>query len=236
MDSVLITGANRGLGLEFARQYAADGWRVLACCRRPSAELEAVAVAHASVDIHPLDVSDHGMIDRLARALAGEPIDVLLNNAGTMGRQRFADQGLAAQAFGSLDYADWAEVMRVNVFGPTRMAEAFLPQVLASQQKKIVTLTSIVGSIELNTSGGLYAYRSSKAAVNAVMRSMAIDLAPQGVLAVAIHPGWARTEMGGPKAPLEPAEAVSGVRRVIAALRPEQLGRVIAYNGEYLPY
>ncbi|RMF97532.1 MAG: SDR family oxidoreductase, partial [Gammaproteobacteria bacterium] len=148
----------------------------------------------------------------------------------------FAERGLAAQSFGSLDYDDWAEVMRVNVFGPTRMAEAFLPQLLASRQKKIVTLTSIVGSMELNTSGGLYAYRSSKAAVNAVMRSMAIDLAPQGVLAVAIHPGWARTEMGGPKAPLEPADAVRGVRRVIAALRPEQLGRVLGYDGEVLPY
>lgn len=236
MDTILITGANRGLGLEFVRQYAADDWRVLACCRQVSAELDALEKSVATVTVYPLDVADHDMIDRLSRGLAEEAIDVLLNNAGIMGRKSFAEHGIDAQKFGELDYDDWAHIVRVNVFGPVRMAEAFLPQILAGKQKKIVTLTSMVGSMTLNTQGGLYAYRASKAAVNSVMRSMSIDLAEQGVLAIAIHPGWARTSMGGDSAPVDPVDAVRGVRRVIAKLTPADLGQVIGYNGEVLPY
>ncbi|MDJ0929473.1 MAG: SDR family oxidoreductase [Gammaproteobacteria bacterium] len=236
MDTILITGANRGLGLEFVRQYAADDWRVLACCRQVSAELDALEKSLSTVAVYPLDVVDHDMIDRLSRGLAEDAIDVLLNNAGTMGSSSFAEHGIDAQRFGELDYDDWAQIMRVNVFAPVRMAEAFLPQVLAGTQKKIVTLTSMVGSMNLNTQGGLYAYRSSKAAVNSVMRSMAIDLADRGVLAIAIHPGWARTAMGGDSAPVDPVDAVRGVRRVISNLTPDDLGKVIGYDGEELPY
>lgn len=236
MDSILITGANRGLGLEFARAYAADGWRVFAACRRPSAELEALAGAHPALRIHPLDVADHASIDALAAVLAGEPIDVLLNNAGRFGRLLFGAGGVEDQRFGAIDYEDWALTFRINVMGPMKMAEAFVEQVAASRQRKIVTLSSMLGSMALNGIGGLYPYRSTKAGVNAVMKSLSIDLGKRGIAAVALHPGWVRTAMGGPGAEIDAPEAVAGMRRVIADLTLDKVGHVIAWNGERLPY
>lgn len=237
MDTVLVTGANRGLGLELVKQYAADGWRVLACARRSSPALAAVAGIHRDVRLCVLDVADHGAIDRLAAELAGEPVDVLLNNAGTLGRHgSFDGQSRSDQSFGHSDYEDWEHTFRVNAFAPMKMAEAFVEHVAASRQRKIVTLTSMVGSMALNSVGGLYGYRASKAAVNAIMKSMAIDLAKRGILAVAIHPGWARTSMGGPGADVGVAESVEGVRRVIASLSPGDAGRILAWDGQVLPY
>ncbi|HSN72427.1 MAG TPA: SDR family oxidoreductase [Steroidobacteraceae bacterium] len=239
MPTILITGAGRGLGLEFARQYAEEGWHVLACVRSAAAAndlVELAAVADTQVVLHELDVADHASIDRLARTLTGTAIDVLLNNAGTIGAQSFAERGIAIQRFAETDYADWEQMFRVNVLGPMKMAEAFVEHVAASAQKKIVTLTSVVGSIAGNTIGGLYAYRSTKAAANAVMRSMGIDLAKRGIIALPMHPGWARTAMGGPRAELDPADAVRGVREVIANLTPEQAGRFMSHAGTELPW
>ena len=236
MNTILITGANRGLGLEFTRQYLEDGWRVLAASRQPGDALSGLAADHDALSLHALDVADHGQIDALAAELRDQPLDVLLNNAGFFGTVGFADGGVEAQSFGSSDFEDWARVYRVNVMGPMKMAEAFVEQVAASEQRKIVTLTSMLGSMGLNNIGGLYAYRSSKAAVNAVMHSMGIDLRKRGILATAIHPGWARTGMGGPQAELDTETAVRGVRQVIANLGEDSLGHVTAYSGEALPY
>ncbi|MEE4185712.1 MAG: SDR family oxidoreductase, partial [Gammaproteobacteria bacterium] len=218
MSTVLITGANRGLGLEFARQYAASGWSVIACSRNPGAELEALVAGSANVRWHALDVTDHSAIEALAAELAETPVDVLLNNAGFYGRVSFADGGVAHQAFGATDFANWQRVLQVNLFAPMKMAEAFIQHVKRSDQKKIVTLSSMLGSMALNTLGGMYAYRTSKAAVNMMMHSMGIDLGKQGVTAVAMHPGWVRTDMGGPGAEIEAEESVAGVIRVIAEL------------------
>jgi len=237
MPVVLVSGANRGLGLEFVRQYAADGWQVEAGCRSPSAELSTLAERHAGqVRVRQLDVADPASIAALARLLRGEAIDLLLNNAGYLGRVPFAAGGIAHQQFGSSDYADWEQTFRVNVLGPMRMAEAFIAHVEAGEGRRMVTLTSIVGSMTLNTLGGLYPYRASKAAVNAIMKSMSIDLKQRGILAVAIHPGWARTDMGGPSADIDVADSVRGMRAVIAGLRDEQLGQVLAWDGSVLPY
>lgn len=239
MPTVLVTGASRGLGLEFTRQYAAAGWQVLACARDPAGAtaLRGTAASSGRVSLHALDVEDHGSIDRLASQLADASIDVLINSAGTMGDGNFAAQGLAFGRFGSTDYADWERVLRINVLGPMKMAEAFVAQVARSEQRKIVTLTSILGSIARNTRGSLYAYRSSKAAVNAVMKSMAIDLAAaHGIAATAIHPGWVRTDMGGPRADIEAPASVEGMRRVIDALSVENAGRYWMYDGSTLPW
>jgi NAD(P)-dependent dehydrogenase (short-subunit alcohol dehydrogenase family) len=239
MPTVLVTGAARGLGLEFVRQYAADGWRVLACVRDVARATELGRILRqspASVSAHPLDVEDGASVAALAAQCHGEPIDVLLNNAGTMGAQSFATHGVAVQRFGKSDYADWEHVFRVNVLGPMRMAEAFVDHVAASERKVIATLTSIVGSVASNRSGGMYAYRSAKAAANAVMKSMALDLAPRGIVAVPIHPGWAKTDMGGANAPVAPADSVAGVRRVIDGLTPERTGRFWQYDGTELPW
>lgn len=237
MDTVLITGANRGLGLELAKQYAGEGWRVIACSRRSSPGLAGLAGIRDNVQVCTLDVTAHGQVERLARELGDETIDVLLNNAGIIGKAASFDaEAMRAQSFGQTDYDDWEQIFRTNVMGPMKMAEAFVEHVARSRQKKVVTLTSMVGSMALNTRGGLYGYRASKAAVNAIMKSMAIDLAPRGIVAVALHPGWVRTEMGGAAADLAIADSVRGMRRVIAALGPADAGKVIAFDGEVLPY
>lgn len=239
MPTILLTGASRGLGLGFAEQYAADGWRVYACARNPeaSAGLSAlVAASHGRVTAHSLDVADHAAIDALARSLAGVPIDVLLNNAGTMGAQSFARQGPTVQRFGQSDYADWEQMFRVNVLGPMKMAEAFVANVEAGEQKKIVTLTSIVGSIGSNAFGGMYAYRSTKAGANAIMKSMALDLARKGIVCAPLHPGWAKTDMGGANAPVDPKDSVAGLCAVIAGLTKEKAGKFWQWDGTELPW
>jgi len=238
MPSVLVTGAGRGLGLEFARQYAADGWRVFAAARDPRAPalLELAAAGGGASSVHALDVEDHAAIDALARELAGTPIDVLLNVAGTVGAESFAARGMAIQRFGRSDYDDWLRTFRINVFGPMKMAEAFVEQVAASERRVIATLTSIVGSIGSNNLGGLYAYRSSKAAANAVMKAMSVDLKKRGIIALPLHPGWARTDMGGPAAQVDPVDSVRGMRAVIARAGPDDAGRFLQYDGQELPW
>jgi NAD(P)-dependent dehydrogenase (short-subunit alcohol dehydrogenase family) len=240
VPTVLITGAGRGLGLEFARQYAADGWTVLACLRNPdgAADLRAVIAASGGrVEAHRLDVVDHGTIDALAAKLAGRPIDVLVNNAGTMGQADFATQGMAPSRFGQSNYANWETIFRVNTLAPMKMAEAFVEHVAGSEQKKIVALTSILGSMAENRLGGLYAYRASKAALNAIMRSLSIDLGRRyGIIVAPIHPGWVRTAMGGPRAEIPPEESVAGCCKVIAGLTKESSGRCWTYQGAELAW
>jgi NAD(P)-dependent dehydrogenase (short-subunit alcohol dehydrogenase family) len=239
MSTVLVTGAGRGLGLEFVRQYAADGWTVIAGVRDPArhAELATLtAAAGGRIQVHVLDVTDHPSIDALAARLAGTPIDVLVNNAGTMGAQSFAGQGMQAQRFGKSDYDDWMYTFRVNTLGPMKMAEAFVDHVAASTQKKIVTLSSVIASISGNNLGGLYGYRSTKTAVNAVMKSMALDLARRGIIAAPLHPGWAATDMGGAAAPVRPQHSVAGMRQVIAGLTKERSGRFWQWDGKELAW
>jgi NAD(P)-dependent dehydrogenase (short-subunit alcohol dehydrogenase family) len=231
MKTVLVTGANRGLGLEFARQYAADGCRVLAACRAPDAAQELRALAAQSggrIRVLGVDVRDATGVRTAADAVGNEAIDLLVNNAGVGGPRR--------ESLGQLDYAAWQEVLDVNTLGPMRITEAFLESVARSQEKKIVTITSGLGSIADNTSGGSYAYRSSKAAVNMVMRSLAVDLAPRGIICVVISPGWVRTDMGGRGGRLSPAESIEAMRSVIASLTPDDSGKFLSYTGKAYPW
>jgi NAD(P)-dependent dehydrogenase (short-subunit alcohol dehydrogenase family) len=226
MPSTLITGANRGLGLEFARQYLADGWQVCAACRNPHSASELRRLADASDDklqILALDVIDPVSVQAAAAKLDGQTIDLLLNNAGIGGPR--------GQSLGNIDYEAWAKVLDVNTMGPMRVSEAFVHHVARSERKLIVTLTSGMGSLADNTSGGAYAYRSSKAAVNMVMRSLAIDLAPRGIACVVINPGWVLTDMGGPHATLTTAESVKKLRRLIETLGPGQSGKFLNHDG-----
>ena len=239
MPTVLVTGAGRGLGLEFVRQYAADGWTVVATARRPveHAALQSLVIAAAGrIQVHPLDVTDRRGIERLALELGPVPIDVLLNNAGTMGAHSFAGHGLQAQRFGGSDYDDWLHTFQVNALAPMKMAEAFADHVAASAQKKIVTLSSVLASIGGNDLGGLYAYRSTKVAANAIMKSLSLDLARRGIIAVPVNPGWAATDMGGPDAPVRPQHSVAGLRQLIAGLTKEKSGRFWQWDGKELPW
>ena len=175
--SVLITGASRGLGLEFARQYAAAGWSVVAACRRPS---DVPQLDRYPVELIGLDVADPASVTELAAHLRGRPLDLLVNNAGVYGER---------QDFGAIDAEEWQRVLRINVIGPIKMAEAFLPHLLAGNRKTIAFVTSRMGSIADNGSGGSYIYRSSKAALNAAVKSLSIDLKGQGITALLLHPG-----------------------------------------------
>ena len=231
MPITLITGANRGLGLEFARQYLADGWRVYAACRDPDSAFELHSLADTSdhqLRIMPLDVTDSATIKAAAIELDAQAIDLLLNNAGVMGPR--------GQTIGNIDYDAWAKVLDANTVGPMRVAEAFVDNVARSDRKLIVTLTSGMGSLADNTSGGSIAYRSSKAAVNMVMRSLAIDLAPRGITCVVVNPGWVQTEMGGPHARISPAESVTKLRHLIDTLGPTQSGKFFNYDGREYPW
>ncbi len=232
MPSILITGANRGLGLAFAKQYAAAGWRVYAACRAPddADTLNAVAATTGGqVSVHGLDIGDGGSVAALAAAIKGEPLDVLLNNAGIyLGKQ---------QGFGETDYDAWQETLRINTCAPLRMVEALIDNVTAGERMQIVCISSKMGSMADNTSsGGAYLYRSSMAALNAVVRSLTVDLADRGVTVVAFHPGWVSTDMGGHEAPVTPAASVHGMREVIERLTPSDSGRFLDYQGAEIPW
>ena len=227
MSTVLVTGANRGIGLEFVRQYLADGWRVLATCRNPRAAKD-LAGLRGDIQVHALDVTDHSAIEDLGATLKREAIDVLINNAGVYGPR--------SSALRNVDYLGWAEVFQINTMGALKVSETFLDHVARSDLKRIVALTSKMGSMADNRSGGSYVYRSSKAALNAVMKSLAVDLAPRGILVGILHPGWVRTDMGGPGALIDAEVSVSGMRKVISSFRPDTSGSFFNYDGSPIPW
>ena len=229
-ETLLVTGSNRGIGLELVRQYAEAGWRVHAGCRHPdqAGELRALADTHPDVHIHELDVTNHTQITGLARTLKGEAIDLLFNNAGTYGQDD--------AAFGNTDEVRWLQAMRINVIGPMKMMEVFADAVAASQHRIIASLTSKMGSMADNGSGGSYVYRSSKAALNAVLKSAAIDLRPRGIRVAILHPGWVKTDMGGPHAEISTTESVTAMRGILARMRLQDSGTFYDIDGSIIPW
>jgi len=231
MTSVFITGASRGIGLEFVRQYAQDGFEVHAVARNPqgSKPLMEVADVHANVALHALDVSDFAAIESLGKELAGIPMDILINNAGHYGPKE-------AQSLGKIDYKAWAESFKVNALAPIKLAETFLANIEQGSKKVIATLSTQMASIADNTSGGVYVYRSSKAALNIALKSLSVDLKPKGVSVLILHPGWVKTDMGGEGASVLPAESVHGMRRLIDSGDLSLSGTFLNYKGEELPW
>ena len=230
MPSVLITSANRGLGLEFARQYLADGWRVFGACRAPerAEELQRLAATgRGHITVLQMDVTSRPSIDRAAASVGDHAIDVLINSAGIIGKP---------ETVGGVDYDSWAEVLNVNAIGPVRVLEGFLENIARSTRKLVVTITSGMGSIADNTAGGYIPYRSSKAAVNMVMRTAAIDLAPRSLSCVLVNPGWVRTDMGGSSAPLSAEESVTALRRLIQTFGPAHSGKFFNHDGREYPW
>ncbi len=231
MATILITGANRGLGLEFCKQYAAEGANVIACCREPqkATALAQLAKEYTNISVFALDLSDLVQIDQFAKQLDGTAIDVLLNNAGVYG-------DTSGHGFGHLDYCEWQKTMSINVFAPVKMAEAFLPHLQRGTQKKIVAISSLMGSMTDNGSGGSILYRSSKAALNAAMKSVAIDNRAKKIAVLILHPGWVKTDMGGSNAPMESPESVKKMRETIATFALEQSGTFLRFDGKSLPW
>ncbi len=223
MSTLLITGAARGLGLDFVKQYAAKGWRVHACAREPGA----LKQIKGDIQIHKLEVTDYQAVAGLAETLAGESIDVLLCNAGVAGRE--------ATVLGSIDPAVWRQTFEVNALAPLMMAEAFVEYVARSQARKLIAVSSRLGSIALADSGR-YAYRASKTALNMQWKGLSVDLAGKGVICVVLHPGWVQTDMGGQAATLTVEQSVPAMVKVIDGLKPADTGRFINYDGTEFPW
>ncbi len=226
VSTVLVTGANRGIGLEFVRQYLLEGRRVIAACRAPerAQALNRLAEdAAARLQIVALDVTDTASVASAARVLQEQPVDVLLNCAGVMGGP--------GQSLGHIDYVDWAALLEVNTLGAVRVIEAFTAHLERGAGRLAVALTSGMGSIAENTSGGWVAYRTSKAALNMAVRCAAIELAARHITCLVMHPGWVRTDMGGAQAPLSAEQSVASMRRVIAGLGPGDSGAFLNYDG-----
>ena len=235
IPTVLITGANRGIGLEFAHQYADRGWRVIATCRKPEAaeDLKRIASHHSDlVIIEQLDVVDGERIDALAEKYADTPIDLLLLNAGISG-------GSPAQMLGKMDYEVFEDVLRVNTVAPLKMSESFLDHVKVSRDKKIVVVSSSEGSITGATQPRLYFYRSSKAAVNMLMKNLALQVKKRGVSVAMVNPGMTDTDFmaGLPKKMLRPTpDAVTDMMRNIDNLTVETTGTFLQYDGTVIPW
>jgi NAD(P)-dependent dehydrogenase (short-subunit alcohol dehydrogenase family) len=209
MPTALITGVSRGLGRELARQYAADGWKVIGTERKD------------------MDMTDVAQIRRLAAKLKGEAIDLLFCNAGISGKKGMAP--------GSFDFDSWQEVLRVNLLGPAALAEALLDNVAASGKKTIAMMSSRLGSIT-EASGMTLPYATSKAALNMLVKGLAATLAGRGITVVALSPGWVRTDMGGKQAPLAPETSVRNLRKVLAGLKPSDSGKFFANDGAEIPW
>jgi NAD(P)-dependent dehydrogenase (short-subunit alcohol dehydrogenase family) len=224
MPTVLVTGASRGLGLEFCRQYAAAGWRVHAVTRHAAAP--ALQELAGDVQVHAADIGDPAQVAALAGALRGEAIDLLLNNAGA--------NVAGHTSLGDMDYAAWENVLRVNVLAPFRVAEAFVEHVARSRKRIMLFVSTRAGSIHDVLSGGRYVYRSSKAALNMVVKAMALELMPRRILCVAVHPGWVRTDMGGQDAPIGAEFSVASLRALVERLETHHSGRFLNYDGTEL--
>jgi len=222
MTTVFITGGNRGIGLELAKAYHRAGATVLRGVRDPSAAKRDLG------EVHRLDVADPGSVGGLARALAGRPIDILINNAGVIGPDR--------QSALDMDFDGFLDTLKINTLGPLRVSQALLSNLLsAASLPRIAIISSRMGSLS-NAASDHMAYRASKAAVNKLGQGLATDLKPKGVAVAVIHPGWVRTDMGGSGADIDVAESAAGIKAVIEGLELETSGRFWNYDGRSLAW
>ena len=226
MTTVLVTGANRGLGYEFVKQYSENKFDVFACCRNvnEAKKLKELAEISENIKIYELDVGNVKTIKNLSQQLQNEKIDVLINNAGIY----------RSSTVGNINYDEWIESFKVNTIAPYQIVENFLEQIINSDLKKVVSITSKMGSIDDNTSGGSYIYRSSKTALNSMMRSLTHDLKNQGVATLTLHPGWVRTDMGGPGGWINSIESVQGMIKQIDKLTIDDSGKYLDYAGKFI--
>lgn len=224
MPTILVVGASRGLGLEFVRQFSAAGWRAIGTVRDMARGAD---VSKAGGEVYLCDVTDPASVERLGARLAKDSIDVLVCNAGIYSGRDWK--------LGGTDYADFEQILRTNTLAPLRVVEALVEPVARGAQKKIVLMSSRMGS-NAQSSGGSMPYRVSKAALNSVAKNLSIELAPRGITTVCTHPGWVRTDMGGPSAAIDATESIAGLRKVIEGLKPSDNGRFFNYDGSELPW
>lgn len=220
----LVTGANRGIGLEYVKQLAARGETVIAACRDPQ---NASELGKAGVRVVKLNVTDEESCHQLAETLRGTAIDVLINNAGVSS---------TTNTLQAVTKAAMVEVLTVNTVSPLLVTKALLPNLKAGKLKRIVNISSQLGSIASNTGGSSYGYRASKTALNQINRSLSHELVPDGFTCIAMHPGWVQTDMGGPKAPILPAQAVTSMLKTIDSLSIKNSGQFLNFDGSELAW
>ncbi len=232
MPGALITGSNRGLGVEWVRQYAQDGWRVYATCRHPAEakDLNDLAESQQSITVHRMDLTSQDDITSVSVELLHEAVDVLINNAGVY-LEKYRDIGLR-----SIDCEDWEYTFRVNTLGAIRVTGSFIEHIARSRRKLVVVISTHMASIADITAPGDYYYRSTKAALNAAMEGITQELRPRGIGLLILHPGWVKTRMGGEGTSLTPLHSVMGMRRLVDGFTPEDSGRLIKYDGEKMPW
>jgi len=231
MKTVLITGSNRGIGLEFVKQYINEGWQVIACCRNTKSAHQLNNIKDSNTNrliIHKLDVSNFKMIEELASKLHDTPIDLLINNAGIYGGNN--------NTFGNVDYQDWANAFVINSMAALKIAESFVSNIEYSNIKKMVFLSSQMGSIDDNESGQSYIYRSTKTALNSVVKSLSIDLKHKGIKVLTLHPGWVLTDMGGTNAQITTEESVKGMKNIIDNMNINNSGSFLDYEGKTIQW
>ncbi len=229
--NILITGANRGIGLEMVRYSMQQGWRVFACCRNPHNADKLFNIAKLSngqISVHIADMQELSTLQALSYELRNDPIDILMNNAGIYGSNK--------NKFGSVDVESWIQAFKVNSIAPLKMVEAFSEQLQMGNRKLVACMSSKMGSMADNGYGNSYIYRSSKAALNAVVKSLSIDLKTFGVISVALHPGWVKTEMGGPDAEISTRVCVEQLFNHLSLLTLEDSGRFIDIDGSDIPW
>jgi len=233
-STVLITGANRGLGLGLARVYLEDRWNVITVSRSSSKELE--SLQNGRLDIRSCDLTDDVELHTLAKSLADRPLDVLINNAGRMAKSGADATSRGVQGLGHFNRALWHRVFDINLFTPMLLSELLSANLARAERGRIVIVSSMLGSMTLNTGGGLYAYRASKAGVNAIVKSLSIDLADRGIIAIAQHPGWVQTDMGGRGADIDIQTSVTGMKAVFDGLTPADSGKFFSWDGSEMPW
>jgi len=242
MRSVMITGASRGIGLEFVRSHAADGYQVYATCHSlaNADRLKALqAEGRGNIDIIEMDVTNGEQVKAVAARLKGKPLDLLINNAGSVEPVFYgsgAYEGKDDPDLRNYDYDGWLDLLKTNLLGPARVCGAFVDNLATGERPVAVNLGSTLSSIGPTWQAGRYAYRTSKAALNMLTRSAGEWYQKRGIILVTISPGWTRTEMGGPKATNSPEESVKGVRNVIVGLTMADTGKFFNFNGQILPW
>ena len=230
MATILITGSNRGIGLEFASQYLNRGDSVIATCRNPdqATRLRDLQTADSRLRVMELDVGSTASMDRFVAELGATAVDIFINNAGIYGPR--------ASRFGEVTEQDWLAVFQVNTIAPLLLTQRLLENFRLGSDHKLAYITSKMGSIADNQSGGSYIYRSSKTALNQVVRSLSFDLASAGLIAAVIHPGWVQTDMGGPSALIDTRTSVGGMISVIDGLDKQASGQFFNYDGKLIPW
>jgi NAD(P)-dependent dehydrogenase (short-subunit alcohol dehydrogenase family) len=224
MPTIAVAGASRGIGLELIRQFSAGGWRAIGTSREMA---KGSAISAAGGEVYLCDVTDAASVARLGQGLAKESLDILVCNAGIYGPRDWS--------LGNTDYAAWAEVMQTNLFAPLRAIEALVEPVARSNTRTIALMSSRMGSIA-DAGGNNAIYRTSKAALNALGKNLAIMLAPRGINVVSLHPGWVRTDMGGPSAAISVEESASGLKKVLTGIGPGDTGKFFNYDGSEIPW